>query len=166
MPGQLVRQKLRQRHLPSYQLTEFAKDQRPAKLAVEFAESLRNGGDVTSLIADRGIILALTGPPAQLGQRQFTELLDGRRLPRLHTVDGALQDQGHFRVAVAEPFLAAFDATGEVTAVTAHSKTALIPAEPWNFPYLSLGAGTRQPWLVFFEYEGGTPRIVGLGIGE
>lgn len=84
-------------------VTEFAKDQRPVKLAVEFAEILRNGGDVTSLIADRGIILALTGPPAQLGQRQFTELLDGRRLRRLHAVDGVLQDQDDFRIAGPSP---------------------------------------------------------------
>jgi len=31
---------------------------------------------------------------------------------------------------------------------------------------LALGEGTVQPWLVFFEYDGGTPRIVGLGIDE
>ena len=67
---------------------------------------------------------------------------------------------------MAEPFLAAFEATGEVSTMTAHSKSALIPAEVWNFPYLSIGAGTSQPWLIFFEYQGGAPRIVGLGIDE
>ena len=145
---------------------QFAKDSRPPKLARDFAERLRSGADVSSLIAERGVVLALTGPPTRLAQQQFTELLEGGRLRMLPTVGGVLHGQEHFRIAVAEPFLAAFDATDEVSAQTAHSQAALIPAEVWNFRYLALGEGTPQPWLVFFEYDSGTPRIVGLGIDE
>jgi hypothetical protein len=145
---------------------EFSNDKRPPRLVVEFAETLRAGGDVTSLIADRGIVLALTGPPTTLAQQQFRALLEGARLRMLPTVGGVLQAQEDFHVAVAEPLLAAFDATGEITAGVAHSQTALIPAEVWNFRYLALGEGTSQPWLVFFEYQNGVPRIVGLGIDE
>ena len=144
----------------------FSEDPRPVKLVHQFAERLRKGGDVTGLIAERGIILALTGPPAQLAPKQFTELLGGRRLRRLPTVGGVLHDQKDFHLAVADPFLAAYDDTDVVTAETAHSKTALIPAEVWNFRYMALGENTAQPWLVFFEYQDGKPKIVGLGIDE
>ena len=96
----------------------------------------------------------------------FRALLEGGRLRMLPTVGGVLHGQDDFRVAIAEPFLAAFDATDELSASTAHSQAALIPAEVWNFRYLALGEGTTQPWLLFFEYVAGTPRIVGLGIDE
>ncbi|MGB7861273.1 MAG: Ig-like domain-containing protein, partial [Acidimicrobiia bacterium] len=145
---------------------EFIRDARAPRLAREFAERLRNGTDVTSLISDRGIVLALTGPPTRLAQNQFRALLEGARLRRLPTVGGVLQAQEDFRIAVAEPFLNAFDSTGEITASVAHSQTALIPADVWNFRYLALGEGTSQPWLLFFEYENGVPKIVGLGIDE
>ena len=144
----------------------FTRDARPTKIAHEFAERLRSGEDVSSLIADRGIVLALTGPPARLAQQQFRALLEGGRLRMLPTVGGVLHAQDDFRVAVAEPFLAAYDATDEVTPNIPHSHSALIPAEVWNFRYLALGEGQTQPWLIFFEYVKGTPRIVGLGIDE
>jgi hypothetical protein len=145
---------------------EFFNDKRPPRLAIEFAETLRSGGDVTPLIADRGIVLALTGPPTTLAQQQFRALLEGARLRMLPTVGGVLEAQEDFRIAVAEPLLAAFEATGEPTAGIAHSQTALIPSEVWNFRYLALGEGTPQPWLIFFEYQNGVPKIVGLGIDE
>ena len=147
-------------------LEMFTADTRPARLVRQFAERLRNGGDMSSLIAERGIVLALTGTPARLAPEQFVDLLDGDRLRRLPTVGGVLHAQEDFRVAVAEPFLHAYDATPTVTPDTPHSKRALIPAEVWNFRYLALGEGTAQPWLVFFEYENGRPKIVGLGIDE
>jgi CSLREA domain-containing protein len=147
-------------------VAEFYEDQRAPKLLREFAEELRNGGDVTPLISERGIVLALTGPPTRLAPRQFAELLGGSRLRRLPTIGGVLHAQDDFRIAVADPFLAAFDATREITAETAHSQAALIPAEVWNFRYLALGEESSQPWLVFFEFKQGKPRIVGIGIDE
>ena len=147
-------------------LETFAEDKRPLALVKEFAERLRVGHDVTSLIADRGIVLALTGAPAQLAPQQFAALMGGTRLRRLPTVGGVLHDQRDFQFAVGEPFLAAFDGTEWITPSIAHSQKALIPAEVWNFRYLALGEETSQPWLVFFEYERGKPRIVGLGIDE
>ncbi|MEA1903804.1 MAG: hypothetical protein U9N56_09785 [Actinomycetota bacterium] len=147
-------------------VAEFADDQRPPKLVAEFAERLRNGGDVTPLISERGIVLTLTGHPTRLAPQQFADLLGDDMLRRLPTIGGVLQAQDDFRVAVAEPFLAAYEATDEITAATAHSQAALIPAEVWNFRYLALGEESPQPWLVFFEYEQGNPHIVGLGIDE
>lgn len=147
-------------------LSEFTDDERPPRFVSEFADRLRSGGDVEPLLAERGILLALTGHPTRLAPEHFANLLGDDRLRRLTTVGGSLQAQDDFRIAVAEPFLAALDATPEITAATAHSHMALIPAEVWNFRYLALGEGSPQPWLVFFEYEQGKPRIVGLGIDE
>lgn len=147
-------------------IPEFQDDQRPPKLLRDFAEQIRSGGDVTSLISERGLVLALTGAPTRLSKGQFDDLFGDSRFRRLPTVGKTLQAQEEFRIAVAEPFLTAFDDTGEVTAHTAHSSSALIPAEMLNFRYLALGEGRAQPWLVFFEYEDGKPRIVGLGIDE
>jgi len=147
-------------------LATFTEDKHPTKVINEFAKLLRTGGDVSSLIADRGIILALTGPPTRLAPKQFAALMGGSRLKRLPTLAGVLHDQEDFHLAVAEPFLSAFDATEQITARVAHSRTALIPSEVLNFRYLALGESTSQAWLVFFEYESGKPRIVGLGIDE
>ena len=70
-------------------------------------------------------------------------------------------------MAVAEPFLEAYDATSEVSAQTPHSRTSLIPTECWNFPYLAIGDSEGvQPWLVFFEYRRGKAWIAALGIDE
>ena len=41
----------------------------------------------------------------------------------------------------------------------------MLPAAMRNFRYLALG-GRTQPWLVFFEYSGGKPKVVGLTIDE
>jgi hypothetical protein len=67
---------------------------------------------------------------------------------------------------VAQPFLEAYDATTEISAATPHSKSALIPTECWNFPYLALGGHGVQPWLVFFEYRNGKALIAALGVDE
>jgi hypothetical protein len=34
----------------------------------------------------------------------------------------------------------------------------------WNFQYLAVNAAGHPPWLVYFEYEKGKPKIVGAGI--
>ena len=147
-------------------MEEFVGDKRRMKVVDEFADRLRTGGDVTGLISDRGIVLALTGAPARLAPQQFAALMGGSRLRRLPTDGGVLHDQEDFQVAVAEPFLAALDATTRSGVSVEHSQAALIPAELRNFRYISVGRETSQPWLVFFEYQDGKPRIVGLGIDE
>ena len=144
----------------------FVGDKRRMKVINDFADRLRKGGDVTGLISNRGIVLALTGAPARLAPQQFAALMGGSRLRRLPTDGGVLHDQEDFQVAVAEPFLAALDATTRSDVSVEHSQSALIPAELRNFHYISVGRETSQPWLVFFEYHDGKPRIVGLGIDE
>jgi hypothetical protein len=147
-------------------LETFAEDARPVRLINDFAKRLRAGDDVTSLTSKRGMVLALTGPPTQLAPDQVATLMGGRRFHKLPVVGGALHDHEVFHFAVGSPFLAALDSTERITSAVAHSPRALIPTEVWNFRYVALGEGTSQPWLVFFEYQDGKPRIVGLGIDE
>ena len=148
-------------------LEAFMGDQRPAKLVDDLAGRLRAGEELGRLVANRGLLVALTGPPAQIPPDRLRGLLGESRLRRLRNVAGALDAEDDFRVAVARPFLEAYEATSDISAATPHSRRALIPTECWNFPYLALGGSSAsQPWLVFFEYRKGKAYIVGLGIDE
>ncbi|MFQ5966663.1 MAG: Ig-like domain-containing protein, partial [Acidimicrobiia bacterium] len=147
-------------------LHAFMADPRPAELVDRLAKQLRTGGDLTSLIAGRGLVVALTGPPTRIPPERLAGLLGESQLRRLHTVAGTLDAEDDFRVAVAEPFLEAYHGTSAVSAETPHSRTSLIPTELWNFPYLALGEQGVQPWLVFFEYRRGRAWIAALGIDE
>jgi hypothetical protein len=89
------------------------------------------------------------------------------RLRHLPDIGKSPRTPAEFTVAVAEPFLEAYRSTPEISAYRAHSSSALIPTECWNFPYMSLGnADGVQPWLVFFEYRHGKAWIAGIGIDE
>ena len=146
-------------------LEAFMDDPRPVELVHTFVERLRKGEDVTSLLSKGGLVVALTGPPTQIPREHLADFLKGSRLRHLRLTSAA--DGEDFQIAVAEPFIEAYEATSEITADTPHSKTALIPAECWNFPYLALGTERGvQPWLVFFEYRNGKAWIAGLGIDE
>jgi hypothetical protein len=148
-------------------LPAFMNDPRPVELVHKFAHRLRDGLDLSPLISERGLVVAMTGPPARIPSEQLRGLLENARLRHLANLGGDLDAQAHFQVAVAHPFLEAYRATKVVTAEVAHSRTSLIPTECWNFPYLALGVGEGvQPWLVFFEYRRGKPWIAGLGIDE
>ena len=66
---------------------------------------------------------------------------------------------------VIDQFLAAYDATYDVSPRTAHSSTALLPSECQNFLYLALEPdASGNPWLVYIEYRGRNVYISGLGI--
>ncbi|MGD2060692.1 MAG: Ig-like domain-containing protein [Acidimicrobiia bacterium] len=148
-------------------LEAFSNDPRPVRLVHELAERLRAGKTIGSLISDEGLLVALTGSPSQIAPEDLTSLMGGRRLRHLPGMGGALQAPEEFTLAVARPFLEAYDATPEVTAAVPHSRSALIPTECWNFPYLAIGRSRGvQPWLVFFEYRNGKAHIAGLGIDE
>lgn len=148
-------------------LEEFAGDSRPSELVHEFASRLRKGGDLTPLISRRGLVVAMTGPPTKIPPERLEELLGRSRLHRFPTTGTSLDTNEIFEIAVARPFIEAYDATDIVTASTPHSRRSLIPAECWNFPYLALGIRDKvQPWLVFFDYRNGKATIAGLGIDE
>jgi hypothetical protein len=118
-------------------------------------------------VSSEGLVIALTGSPSQIAPEQLASLMGDSRLRHLANIGRAPTTPEEFTVAVAQPFLEAYDATPEISSDVAHSRSALIPTECWNFPYLAVGtAGGVQPWLVFFEYRDGKPLIAGLGIDE
>jgi hypothetical protein len=144
----------------------FISDRRPVKLVHELAERLREGKSIDHLVSDLGLMVALTGSPSQIATDELAGLMGDQRLRNLPGAGSGLQSPEDFTVAVAQPFLEAYDATPEVTADVPHSRSALIPTECWNLPYLALGGGAVQPWLVFFEYKDGKAVVAGLGIDE
>jgi hypothetical protein len=136
----------------------FMQDTRPAKMVHELARRLRRHRDISSLIADRGLVVVISGRPRLIPRRSLHELMR-----RGSTSLGVLNQDG-FEVAVVARFLGAYDAAPEVTTETAHSQSALIPGELRNFRYLVVAGERTESWLVFFEYEAGRPRIVGLSL--
>jgi hypothetical protein len=148
-------------------LQAFLDDPRPSRLVHELADRLRKGRNIDSIVSTEGLVIALTGSPSQIAPEQLASLMGDSRLRHLATIGRAPTTPEEFTVAVAQPFLEAYDATPEISSNVAHSRSALIPTECWNFPYLAVGtAAGVQPWLVFFEYRDGKPLIAGLGIDE
>ncbi|HIE21391.1 MAG TPA: tandem-95 repeat protein, partial [Acidimicrobiia bacterium] len=136
----------------------FMEDPRPAKLVDEFAKRLRRQRDISPLIAERGQVVAISGRPNLIPRRAIHELMR-----RANSSIGVLRPDG-FEVAVVARFLGAYDATPEINPEIPHAASSLIPAELRNFRYLVVGGVDTESWLVFFEYRGGRPRIVGLSL--
>ena len=149
-------------------LQAFNSDPRPVKLVKTLATRLRHDERFSNLLSPEGLLVALTGSPSQIAPEDLSGLMNGSRLQTLNGFGPSNPGASEFVVAVSEPFLEAYDATPEVSASVPHSRTALIPSECRNFPYLALGtlAEGVQPWLVFFEYRNGKAWIAGLGIDE
>ena len=144
----------------------FLEDARPLKLWRSLTKRLRNGRDISSLIASRGLVVALSKTPTRTDGKGVTSLTGDLRIASRSNVRTISHETDDFGISVAEHFLNAFDATSEFAPGASHSKRALIPVELWNFRYLAIQGRNGQPWLLFFEYENGKPRVVGLGIDE
>jgi Bacterial Ig domain len=148
-------------------LQAFLADPRPTRLVHELASRLRKGQNISSIISDEGLVIALTGSPSQIAPNELAALMGDRRLRHLPGIGSSPNTPEEFTVAVAQPFLEAYDATPDVSPEVPHSRSALIPTECLNFPYLAIGTSLGvQPWLVFFEYRDGKALIAGLGIDE
>ncbi|HEX6299741.1 MAG TPA: putative Ig domain-containing protein [Acidimicrobiia bacterium] len=140
----------------------FLHDVRPQEVLEDFLGRLRSNRDVSDLVSERGLALVLA---------DMIQVLDRKVLGRLVSdpSDTGTLDVGwnprDFHLAVVSPLLDAYANTPVISPHVAHAETSLLPAAMRNFRYLALGGGTR-PWLVFFEYSGGKPKVVGLTIDE
>ena len=56
--------------------------------------------------------------------------------------------------------------TPDISHNTAHSRSALIPTELWNFPYLAIHAPGHTPWLIHFEYINNKPHIAAISLDQ
>lgn len=147
---------------PTIDLDYFMNDPRPVQLARQLAAALDDGTDLTHLISPQGLVLSVADEPLIVPP--------DRLLPRHQPVRIAVPDlEGRSAVAglQRDVFEAIRQALLDVPAINqqmAHSRSALIPAELWNFPYLALHARGHEPWLLHFEYRSRRPYIVGISL--
>jgi hypothetical protein len=133
----------------------FLDDDRPVEMLQRLAAGIVGRTDLSPLFSDRGFAIALTNEPEMIPVQAFRKALADR-----HTTPGA----SHLWDNVLEPLGEALRATEDVDSRGSHSQTALIPVELWNFQYLAVNAPGHPPWLVYFEYQKGKPKIVGIGM--
>jgi len=145
-------------------LASFMDDRRPVTMVAKLAERLAEGRSIRSLVSKRGLIVSQGGATQLIPADRLDELVS----PSAMTTSilwRSMDLEANFRTVVIDPFLTTFAATSQIDPKTPHSRRALIPTECWNFAYLALsGDGHEPPWLVYFEYVNGRPRIVGLGV--
>ena len=141
----------------------FLNDTRPRAILEDFLGRLRFNRDVTDLVSERGLLLVLA---------DMIQILDKKVLPQLLSdpADTVIRGGGwsprDFHLEVVRPLLDASNDTPVISPHVAHAETSLLPSPMRNFRYLALRGQGTQSWLVFFEYSGGKPRIVGLTIDE
>jgi hypothetical protein len=133
----------------------FLDDDQPVAMLRRLADDLLGRKDISSLFSDRGFAVALTNEPEIIPAERFQEALANRY---------ASPESARLWDEVLEPLGAALRAAEDLDTRSGHSRTALIPVELWNFQYLAVNAEGHPPWLVYFEYQKGKPRIVGAGL--
>lgn len=143
--------------------TSFLHDGRPREVLEDFLGRLRSNRDVSDLVSDRGLVLVLG---------ELMQVVDSSVLTRLvsdptdiGTLSGGWSPRD-FHLVVVSPLLDAYAKTPVISPHVAHAETSLLPAAMRNFRYLALGGPGTRPWLVFFEYTDGKPKVVGMTIDE
>ena len=115
-------------------------------------------GNLTKLVSPRGLAIALANDVTLVEVDEIESLRGGGTRSKTPIEDRLSRE------AIAR-FLAAYDATQEISPRAAHSSSALLPSECQNFLYLALEPDAAgSPWLVYLEYRGRNVYISGLGI--
>ena len=140
-------------------LDAFMSDPRPARLLRRFGRNLSSGRGVARLVSRRGLIVALRDSVTVVPR---TDIARWRETGPRVDAGGSIPS---IRRQIIEPFIESFAATTAFTPDRPHSRSALIPTECWNFPYLALARpDDGSAWLVYFEYVRGRPRVAGIGL--
>ena len=144
---------------PEVGIDAFMSDPRPARLLRKFGRNLSSGRNVARLVSRRGLIVALRDSVTVVPR---TDIARWRETGPRIDASGSIPS---IRRQILEPFIESFAATSAFTPHRPHSRSALIPTECWNFPYLALARPDEgSAWLVYFEYRRGRPRVVGIGL--
>lgn len=138
-------------------LDQFISDERPTAIVKELAAALDTGADIRRLISPNGLLVATTDRPLLIPTNHLIGKLD-RTASDTETAAVALQ------IDMFEELRQALLDLAEVSPKVAHSQSALIPTELWNFPYLAIAAPGHSPWLIHFEYHRGEPFIAGVSL--
>ncbi|NNC93231.1 MAG: hypothetical protein HKN80_12155, partial [Acidimicrobiia bacterium] len=133
----------------------FLDDDAPVAMLRRLADDMIGRKDVSALFSSRGFAVALTNEPRMIPPDEFRAALRDRY---------GKPESTRLWEEVLEPLGAALRAADDLDSRSGHSRTALIPVELWNFQYHAVNAAGHPPWLVYFEYEKGKPKIVGVGV--
>jgi hypothetical protein len=139
----------------SVDLQYFLDDDQPVAMLKELARDLPGNRDVTSFFGNRGLAVALGNDPEVISSDALRDALANRH---------ATAESRQLWDDVLDPLGAALWAAEDLDSRSGHSRDALIPVELWNFQYLAVNADGHPPWLVYFEYVKGKPKIVGIGL--
>jgi len=159
--------------------TAFATDARVLALLQTFAAALRTGADPTPLVARRGLYRAHFAPPLHVPRAAIAErLADPARLLLEGPACGERCVERTFGELLAHPFLTTFWDPERTLSFdewrAGGNASASPPAELEGFHFVTIFDPGDYPCLgldwrtaaVFFEYEDGAPRIVGLAEDE
>ncbi|MCP3974284.1 MAG: hypothetical protein GY720_07310, partial [bacterium] len=121
-------------------LDHFVEDPRPAMIIRQLAAALDTGDDIRRFISPRGLLVAIADKPLLISTNHLIGKLH-RTVSASETATVALQ------IDLFEELRQALLDLAQITPSMAHSQSALIPTELWNFPYLAIPAPGHSPWL-------------------
>ncbi|NND04457.1 MAG: DUF5011 domain-containing protein, partial [Acidimicrobiia bacterium] len=145
---------------PATDLEYFMRDQRPIRLVEELRNVLDEGGDFSKLVSHRGYAIAIGAEMVKIPQHLAIASRAAVAAGNVPAATADLQEQ------VLESIRQALLDLADVSAEMAHSPSALIPTELWNFPYLAIHSPGHSNWLIHFEYEEKKPYIVGISLDQ
>ncbi|HSG78512.1 MAG TPA: putative Ig domain-containing protein, partial [Acidimicrobiia bacterium] len=150
----------------------FREDSMPTEVLEGFIAALRVRGDLRPYVSPLGLSISHHGPLAHYPHDRLGTLLDEDREVRVWKGrNPAFPDfEGTFDFAVATSVLDAWDRPQrELLLDGASVPSTVVPVEFTNFHAISIGADLQgrdrleqTAWLVFFDYVGGEPTIIGL----
>lgn len=156
----------------------FAADPRPRQLLERLAEVFRARGDLTPLVARRGLYVMHFGPLEHHAPAALPGLLQSAATPPWHgpACDDACLPPATFHTMIGAEYLRTWAVPTKRIGVdewlAGGNRSAHLPVALQNFRYLSFfDAGDEdipnwRTWVVFFEYEGGEPKVVALATDQ
>ncbi|MCP3936344.1 MAG: tandem-95 repeat protein, partial [Actinomycetia bacterium] len=121
-------------------LDHFINDPRPPQLIRQFAAALETGSDLRRFFSPNGLLIAVADKPLLITTNHLIGTLQNTKTST-QTATVALQ------IDLFEELRQALLDLAQITPSMAHSQSALIPTELWNFPYLAIPAPGHSPWL-------------------
>ncbi|MGI9609098.1 MAG: hypothetical protein ACR2NL_02280, partial [Acidimicrobiia bacterium] len=119
--------------------------------------ALDSGDDIRRFISPNGLLVSIADKPLLISTNHLIGKLH-RTVTAAETATVALQ------IDLFEELRQALLDLAEISPQMAHSQSALIPTELWNFPYLAIPAPGHSPWLIHFEYQNNRPYIAGISL--
>jgi hypothetical protein len=138
-------------------LDHFLEDPKPIQIVNQLATALHNGEDITRYISPRGLLIAIADKPLLITPQHLIGTLNTTNTTT-ETAAVALQ------IDLFEELRQTLQNTPNINHNIAHSRSALIPTELWNFPYLAIQAPNHTPWLIHFEYHNNKPYIAAISL--